>query len=760
MILASVAILFSCAKDEVRDDTTQDQEETVAPEGFESKTFSASVSELTKAAFTGSKVNLAEGDLIAVYDGTRKNEFTVTSVSSGKAVIEGFVTEGSDEFYAVFPYSAASETLPADGAVSINLPEKQKVGNEIVDQNALISVAKADAVGHFQLRNAVSLVRLYIPGGATSVKFSSNGEAVNLSGAATVKIGEAASGALSSSVTLLPDGENTSFAAGNYWLSVLPVEMPQGYKIEYAGMGPDVDSDYTTSALVDLVRNTGMDITAETSDQWMERIFISTYDEFKAFMAAADNYDAENAILLEADIDMQGETVEPFMLKCQFDGQGYKIHNFVVEEGYLIADVAEGVTLENVVFGSSDGATYDGTSKIYLKDKSVTSLGIIGMNHGTVEKVSNFTPVSAELDGVNPPQGIGGLVGTNYNTVTACRNAGDISISGQWESGTKPWIGGIVGLMDYGAVGVANSVNTGNITANYPGVQSVAGIAGMLHDGNITECENSGELTIKDSELWTYCAGIAAFIQKASSVEASVISDCHNTGAMKVTGRKIRGIGGIAGFIHADATQPFIIRNCTNTGGITVDGLYNQSTPDKVGVGGIFGLSDYNNSTANSEISGCENSGNITLENMWVDDYTKYTVTFPSVGGVIGLTGNYLSLRDCKNSGDILATVPVARLGGVAGLVRDNVTISGNSSSGAVSLDLGEEAYTWDGVQVGIAGIIGAVTGTGSSVSGNTNSGAVSVVANTTSPLTVDGTIAIPGSASVSDNTNTGTVTK
>ena len=56
--------------------------------------------------------------------------------------------------------------------------------------------------------------------------------------------------------------------------------------IEYAGMGPDVDSDYATSALVDLVRNTGMDITAETSDQWMERIVISTYDEFKAFMAA------------------------------------------------------------------------------------------------------------------------------------------------------------------------------------------------------------------------------------------------------------------------------------------------------------------------------------------------------------------------------------------------------------------------------------------------------------------------------------------
>ena len=751
MILASAAILFSCAKDEVRDDTVLDQEETVAPEGFVSKTFSASVSELTKAAFTGSKVNLAEGDLLAVYDGTRKNEFTVTSVSSGKAVIEGFVTEGADEFYAVFPYSAASETLPSGGAVSINLPEEQKVGNEIVDQNALISVAKADAVGHFQLRNAVSLVRIYIPKGATSVKFSSNGEAVNLSGAATVKIGEAASGALLSSVTLLPDGENTSFAAGNYWLSVLPVEMPQGYKIEYAGMGPDVDSDYATSALVDLVRNTGMDITAETSDQWMERIVISTYDEFKAFMAAADNYDAENAILLEGDIDMQGQTVEPFMLKCQFDGQGHKIYNFKAEEGYLIANVAEGVTLENVVFGSSDGTTYDGTSELTI-DGNPESIGIVGVNNGTVENVTTFVNIDVAIN--NSTERVGGVVGTNYSVIKGCTNHGNIDVTGKAKM--KPWIGGIVGMMESGCTGVENCVNTGDISVDNSMVQTASGIAGILRGGNITGCDNSGNITVKSSELWSYFSGIVSFVQIYAD-RPTEVSDCHNTGNFEVSGAGARGLGGIAAFMHASSGQPLLISDCTNEGSLTVKGLYNTSSKTPLGVGGIFGFSDYNKSVKN-EIKNCENTGDILLEEVVFTD--GYLNNLPSAGGILGRATASMAISGCTNGGDVKSAVPAGHIGGIAGLAGNDISVSGNENSGAVTLDLSTGTYDLGSTRIGVAGLVGVVTGSGSSVTGNTNSGNVTVTAAGSGVIEAHGEVAIPGSAAVSDNTNTGTVTK
>ena len=756
---AIAAVSAGCAKEIADNRQIQSQEKV-------SMTFvSNAVSTRTSLADDQTTVVWTAGDRIGIFDDAQgNNPFDIAGIDGSSATFEGEAVP-SGTYYGLYPYS---ETASVSGQViTTELPSEQTAIPGTFAQNVNLSAAVSDGENELDFQNVCGLVTVEIssvPEGLTlkSVTLSGlNGEKiagkVNINMAEGTLAAEAADAETSASVTLAA-ADGAALEAGKYVFAIIPADFTHGLKV-------GLNYDEGTS---EILLNGQVTVAAghhrvlppvESATIGKVKKTISTPEGLKAFAEAADSYDADDVVTIDADLDMTGVDIAPFELNCTLDGRNHKIYNIALGTS-LVSILNEGAVLKNAVFGSSDGTSYDGTSKIYLKDKSVTSLGIIGMNHGTVENVLNFTPVTAELDGVNPPQGIGGLVGTNYNTVTTCRNAGDISISGQWESGTKPWIGGIVGLMDYGAVGVANSVNTGNITANYPGVQSVAGIAGMLHDGNITECENSGELTIEDSELWTYCAGIAAFIQKASSVEASVISDCHNTGAMKVTGRKIRGIGGIAGFIHAVATQPFIIRNCTNAGGITVDGLYNQSTPDKVGVGGIFGLSDYNNSTANSEISGCENSGNITLENMWVDDYTKYAVTFPSVGGVIGLTGNYLSLRDCKNSGDILATVPVARLGGVAGLVRDNVTISGNSSSGAVSLDLGEEAYTWDGVQVGIAGIIGAVTGTGSSVSGNTNSGAVSVVANTTSPLTVDGTIAIPGSASVSYNTNTGTVTK
>ena len=98
MIAAASLVLFSCTKEELKDDSSQSQEETPVPEGFVAKTFTAAVSELTRAAFTGTRVNWEDTDRIAVYDGTTLKAFTVRSLAYGQAEFEGAVTEGSDEF--------------------------------------------------------------------------------------------------------------------------------------------------------------------------------------------------------------------------------------------------------------------------------------------------------------------------------------------------------------------------------------------------------------------------------------------------------------------------------------------------------------------------------------------------------------------------------------------------------------------------------------------------------------------------------------
>ena len=474
---------------------------------------------------------------------------------------------------------------------------------------------------------------------------------------------------------------------------------------------------------------------------------ISTVDDLLA--VSGKEYTVDDRILLESDIDMTGKEWTPFALTCTLDGQGHKIYGIVSDAGFFISEVAEGAVLENVVFGSSDGEAHDGTSKITLSGNPA-SVGAVAVNSGTVENVTTFADISIEINGDS--ERIGGVVGTNYSVIKGCTNHGNIDVTGKAKK--KPWIGGIVGRMESGCTGVEDCVNTGDITVDNSMVQTASGIAGILQGGNITGCDNSGNITVTSSEAWSYFSGIVSFVQILDNAPTEV-SDCHNTGNFEVSGAGARGLGGIAAFMHASSGQPLLISDCTNKGSLTVKGLYNTSkTP--LGVGGIFGFSDYNKSVKN-EIKNCENTGDILLEEVVFTD--GYLNNLPSAGGILGRATASMEISGCTNGGDVKSAVPAGHLGGIAGLAGNNISVSGNENSGAVTLDLSTGTYDLGSTQIGVAGLVGAVTGEGSAVSGNTNSGNVAVTANASVKVNIDGAVAIPGSATVSDNANTGTVT-
>ena len=474
---------------------------------------------------------------------------------------------------------------------------------------------------------------------------------------------------------------------------------------------------------------------------------ISTADDLLA--VSGKEYTVDDRILLESDIDMTGKEWTPFALTCTLDGQGHKIYGIVSDAGFFISEVAEGAVLENVVFGSSDGEAHDGTSKITLRGNPA-SVGAVAVNSGTVENVTTFADISIEINGDS--ERIGGVVGTNYSVIKGCTNHGNIDVTGKAKK--KPWIGGIVGMMESGCIGVEDCINTGDITVDNSMVQTASGIAGILQGGNIIGCDNSGNITVTSSEAWSYFSGIVSFVQILDNAPTEV-SDCHNTGNFEVSGAGARGLGGIAAFMHASSGQPLLISDCTNEGSLTVTGLYNTSkTP--LGVGGIFGFSDYNQSVKN-EIRNCENTGDILLEEVVFTD--GYLNNLPSVGGILGRATASMEISDCTNGGDVKSAVPAGHIGGIAGLAGNNISVSGNENSGAVTLDLSTGTYDLGSTQIGVAGLVGAVTGEGSAVSGNTNSGNVAVTANASVKVNIDGAVAIPGSATVSDNANTGTVT-
>ena len=475
---------------------------------------------------------------------------------------------------------------------------------------------------------------------------------------------------------------------------------------------------------------------------------ISTADDLLA--VSGKEYTVDDRILLESDIDMTGKEWTPFALTCTLDGQGHKIYGIVSDAGFFISEVAEGAVLENVVFGSSDGEAHDGTSKITLSGNPA-SVGAVAVNRGTVENVTTFADISIEINGDS--ERIGGVVGTNYSVIKGCTNHGNIDVTGKAKK--KPWIGGIVGRMESGCTGVEDCVNTGDITVDNSMVQTASGIAGILQGGNITGCDNSGNITVTSSEAWSYFSGIVSFVQILDNAPTEV-SDCHNTGNFEVSGAGARGLGGIAAFMHASSGQPLLISDCTNEGSLTVTGLYNTSkTP--LGVGGIFGFSDYNQSVKN-EIRNCENTGDILLEEVVFTD--GYLNNLPSAGGILGRATASMEISGCTNGGDVKSAVPAGHLGGIAGLAGNNISVSGNENSGAVTLDLSTGTYDLGSTQIGVAGLVGVVTGSGSTVSGNTNSGNVTVTAAGSGTIEADGEVAIPGSAAVSDNVNTGTVTE
>ncbi len=745
---AIAAVSAGCAK-EIADNQQIQSQEKVA------MTFvSNAVSTRTSLADDQTTVVWTAGDRIGIFDEAQgNNPFDIAGIDGSLATFEGEAVP-SGTYYGLYPYS---ETASVSGQViTTELPSEQIAIPGTFAQNVNLSAAVSDGENELDFQNVCGLVTVEIssvPEGLTlkSVTLSGlNGEKiagkVNINMAAGTLAAEAADAETSASVTLTA-ADGAALEAGKYVFAIIPADFTQGLKV---GLNYDEGtSEILLNGQVTVAAGHHRVLPPVESATIGKVKTISTPEGLKAFAEAADSYDADDVVTVDADLDMTGVDIAPFELNCTLDGRNHKIYNIALGTS-LVSILNEGAVLKNAVFGSSDGTSYDGTSELTV-DGDPGSLGVVGVNHGTVENVITFVNIDAVING--RADRVGGVVGTSHGIIKGCTNHGDISVTGK--AGSKPWIGGIVGRMESGCTGVEDCVNTGDITVDNSMAQTASGIAGILYGGNITGCDNSGNITVLSSELWSYFSGIVSFVQILDNAPTTV-SDCHNTGNFEVSGAGARGLGGIAAFMHGSSGQPLLISDCTNEGSLTVTGLYNTSkTP--LGVGGIFGFSDYNKSVKN-EIRNCDNTGDILLEEVVFTN--EYLNNLPSAGGILGRATASMEISGCTNGGDVKSAVPAGHIGGIAGLAGNNISVSGNENSGAVTLDLSTGTYDLGSTQIGVAGLVGVVTGSGSTVSGNKNSGNVTVTAAGSGTIEADGVVAISGSAAVSDNVNTGTVTE
>jgi len=656
-------------------------------------------------------VRWADDDLIAIFDGTAKNQFGIDAGtnSGASATFSGEVTAGYSSLYAVYPYSAAGSL--SGSSLSVTVPATQTVSaSTSVDPAAIVSVGQVDA-GTVEFKQVCGLLKFQID--TTNItKVILHG--TNLAGTATV----AATGVLSS----VTAGESSieisysggCFAEGSYFAAVLPgTTAANVFTVEFV---EDTGLTYvkSVSKAVTVARKEGKAIGAY--DDTFARIrHISNkaqlYD-WGANMGKEHNV----TVYLDADIDCASEPWdgEGTTFDGVFEGQNHKIYNLVVTyDGENTGFISRLMGMvKDLTVGSSNGSSWDGVSTITHNgsssaDADTRYLGLIGrmVNGSELSGVNNYASIIG--DATNSRVYIGGLVGTippdNTATLTNCKNYGSVTNNSTW-TGKETRIGGIIGQCD-GALAASGVENHGAITVNNSVTNFVGGLCGDLgHGSSVSGSSNYGTVTFSGGSQITYLGGCFG------SVRGSTISDCHNYAAITATRNAQHRFGGILGLLQSGT---IIVDGCINHSGadlsvassvssrvvlggiagaclngkdnsmtVTIQDCKNEAAVTNSGaaceIGGIAGMldSEYAGEAHTFRVLGCENTGAVT--NAAADVSFNSLGRELRIGGIIGSSDADSGLlniivRSCTNRGEVstagaLSSGKAVRIGGISGL--------------------------------------------------------------------------------------------
>lgn len=666
LVAASSAIcVLSCTKDA--------SVETILPEDntprVEVSLLAVSEPE-DKASLDFDEVNnvrWADADLIAVFDGVSKNEFSIVpGTNTGvSATFSGLAAEGAT-LYAVFPFAAGNSLSGSD--LSVTVPDHQVISaGACVDTTAIVSVGKAEA-GQIEFKQVCGLVKVEIgSGGVRKVILGGS----NLAGTATVGADGVVSAVNSGSgsIELTYEG-GVNFPAGTYYAAVLPGTTAAGaFSVQLVG-GGGLTWQKEASSAVTIVRKSVIGAGVVDSEASFVR-HITNKEELYAWGAVMGD-ERNVTVYLDADIDCESD---PWVgcgatFDGTFEGQGHKIYNLVVnydgDTGFISRLTG---SLKNVVFGSSDGQGWDNVSCITHEgesgaDSDTHYLGLIGRMAGeaTLEGVINYANIVAAA--TNSRIYLGGLVGlipgNETAELTSCKNYGSVTTNSTWTGG-QTRIGGIVGQCT-GTLIATEIENHGTVTVGNNVTNFIGGLCGDLGgDSVIIEASNYGPVVFTDNGTQkTYVGGCFG------SVRGSSIYSCHNYAPITLKRNADHWFGGIAGYMEAGESS---LSECINHSGADLDVAASVSAKRAI-MGGIFGGCQYNGEGPFAvTVSECRNEAAVNNHGSTSD-----------FGGIAGLLDNYLSsatvsISDCENTGAITSFVSdngtsmsrELRVGGIVG---------------------------------------------------------------------------------------------
>ena len=753
LVVAMTAV--SCVKDM---NVNTPENTTDGPVTFEA-TFGTVSKAVLEAGESESKVAWEAADQVSVLVG--EGNYLYTAQTAGYTTT--LSTEATDvpaegTYYAVYPYD--EEATLEGNVITTSLPATQTA--VLNSFSSHLSVSKA-AENSFTFRNVCGLVRVNVASaGVTKVTFAGNSNE-NVAGAIKVTVsGEPAWEAVEGATTLelVPAGDATELARGDYYLAVLPQTFASGITV----------TAYKGENAWD-VRKTSTSLTIERSDMKNSNPFgvVGSGTEADPYlldsaldlveMRALAPVGGETWFKMTKDIDLTGVNWIPvnydegFTRKIHFDGGNFTISNLTCDKTASGADYAsffgvlygtcKNLKFDNAKITSTNGCGvlggYVGTTGLPAVVENVTITNSSVENKGAATggvcgnaREAKFTNVSFQGTVTGAGQDLGGFVGklsSTYNEFTNCTVkatvkttfAGNARCGGfiGWNSSTKTTIDGCKvldgstlthaasfskateatcgGFIGYGDTKDATLIVTG-CSADIDVTVATNGIKNSCFIGQFAYASTA---TITNSYAIGTVEGtqnyFGGMIGAISGANKTTITNCHFSGSVKGAS----GVGGLVGAV--EGTAELSVSKSYATGTIT-------NTANNCG--GIVGLVKYS-----VEVTGCYFSGTMNVSGYaggiagGVDaaspkceisrSYTTGTLNASGAynGGVIGAvqgTASGMVVTDCWSSMDV--TAKGQQCGGLVGTTTSGMTIRNCFTTGDI------ESKT-----SGNAGIIGRV---------------------------------------------------
>ena len=718
----------------------------VADENLVEITFEAS-SVGTKSTFDGDarKINWELTDKVAVYDGTAKRQFSVTAITDGVATLKGYVADDATEFYAVYPYSAAGEELPVDGAVNINVPQEQTLAEgKNFDEDAFVTVGKVEN-GSIAFKNVVSLLKVNIPADVTSVKVMSYSEE-KFAGAATAKIGGTTTAGDAASIVLKPAA--ATFTAGEHYIALLPTTFDKGFRVVYE-QASQIGVLKTTSEVIFPV-NGGLSITGSTPS-WIPTVIMNE-TQLRNYFANQDLFGATE-VKLGQNIALT-EAWTPVDFTGSLDGQNHTISGVEVSATYNVG------FFKKVTLGASvKNLRIEGTIHAEAAPEGIRNyVGVAGqVNGGTMTNVINKAAITTATDGKYSLQ-VGGIAGalTAGGSLIGCENRADVTANGSGDAICV--VGGIVGYI--GTTGndanekggtVSGCKNYGTVTSNNNKVEGIGGIAGMFRGGLIDGCihEESGVVTANNTATG-HVGGCIGYVQNRSGAVAKV-NACENKGSVQSNTTAVTGVGGIVGHLHMWQNANTEITGCYNKKAITVKTIVANGF-----LGGIVGKMSSSGSYS-ATIRNCHNEKDVV--------FNCSSLTAGKLGGIAGFTTSNVVIENCDNSAKCTiigskSSGNTSHVGGIVGRTEGKVSMTGNVNKAGGDVRLEVMSRNKDAETCSAGGIVGlSVASAGTKMSNNTNRATVTSECSGTQVMAGGIVGSVQGHLAMSDNINFGDVT-